>query len=139
MFKSAINDLFATQRLRIAKAVLPETLDAASRTLDEYNLNEESIDRECMKELAIVLNKKYDNEVTSGRLNNYGWSTAHIRDHMHRFLQSKMKAVGEIFKVYVREGPDASKNDIYEAIRDLTISRKPYNEVLSNLEDLNEA
>jgi hypothetical protein len=144
MFRAAINDLFATQRLRISKALCERTMAAALATLDRFNLNEECIDRECMLELAIVLNKKYDTEVTSGRLDNYGWSTAHIRDHMHRFLQSKMRAVGEILKVYVREGLEASDDSIQDALRDLTTSRKPYadslvSNLVSNLEDLDEA
>jgi hypothetical protein len=135
MFRASIHDLFDSQRQRISKAVCQDTMNAALETLEKHNLNEDHIDRECMKELSIVLNKKYDNEVTSGRLDNFGWSTAHIRDHMHRFLQSKMKAVGEIFKVYVRQGLSATDHDIQEALRDLAVSRRPYADAVDSAAD----
>ena len=121
MFRAAIDDLFKNQLSRISKAVNAEVFQAAQECLENNNLLAEDIDRECMKELSIILNKKYDVEVTSGRLDNYGWSTAHIRDHMGRFLQSKMKAVGNILKAYVHEGLDA---DVDQALRDVAVSRR---------------
>jgi hypothetical protein len=122
MFRAAIDELFKNQLSRISKAVDPEVFNAAQECLEDNNLLAEDIDRECMKELSIILNKKYDIEVASGRLDNYGWSTAHIRDHMGRFLQSKMKAVGNILKAYVNEGLDA---DIEGALRDVAKARRP--------------
>lgn len=133
MFRAAIDELFKNQLSRISKAVDADVYRAAQECLEINGLLAEDINRECMKELSIILNKKYDVEVASGRLDNYGWSTAHIRDHMGRFLQSKMKAVGNILKAYVNDGLDA---DVDEALRDVAISRKPILE--SSLQDLDE-
>jgi hypothetical protein len=135
MFRSAIDDLFTNQLHRISKAVTNETLECAKQSLEQNHLFPDDINRDCMKELTIILNKRYDTEVSSGRLDNYGWSTAHVRDHMHRFLQSKMKTVGLILKCFVRDGPDAN---IEEALRDLTMSRKPEDAIQSSLGDLDE-
>jgi len=125
MFRAAIDELYKAQLSRISKAVDSDVFNAAKECLENNNLLAEDIDRECMKELSIILIKKYDIEVTSGRLDNYGWSTAHIRDHMGRFLQSKMKAVGNILKAYVNDGLDA---DVDEALRDVAVSRRPEND-----------
>lgn len=140
MFRNALHDLFGAQTSRLSKVVSEDIILAARNQLEANNLDEDSINRECMKELSIILTKTYDIELSSGRLNNRGWSTAHIRDHMGRFFQSKMKAVGNIYKLYVQEGIEPSEESIKNALRENTTARKPItDDFMSNLEDLDSA
>lgn len=104
MFLNALNTLVSEQRSRLCRVCDEDRIDEAFAVLKNQNLDTESINRDCMRELNEILLRRNDT-ITSGstRLNKYGWSTSKIRDHMNRFLQSKMRAAANILKVAVTD------------------------------------
>jgi hypothetical protein len=121
MFREALSVLIDEQRSRLIKVCDDNRIEEAFKVLKQNDLDVESIDRDCMRELNEILVRRNDTVTTgSTRLAKYGWSTSKIRDHMNRFLQSKMKAAANILKIAVTD----RKAPLSDAIRGVLFSRE---------------
>jgi hypothetical protein len=56
------------------------------------------ISKRCCAELKLVLAKRYEEPIGSNRLDGYGWTRAHIEDHMKRFLAAQLEEAGASLK-----------------------------------------
>jgi len=115
MFRSALQELFIQQRQRLECVVEKSNVDTAFKKLEEMGLDIVSIDRDCCTELQTILNKRYDDPIGSNRLNGLGWTSAHVNDHMKRFLQSKMQSAGQFLRQFL---VPTSEDDAASAVSD---------------------
>jgi DNA-binding NarL/FixJ family response regulator len=115
MFRSALQELFIQQRQRLECVVEKSNVDTAFKKLEEMGLDIVSIDRDCCTELQTILNKRYDDPIGSNRLNGLGWTSAHVNDHMKRFLQSKMQSAGQFLRQFL---VPTSEDDAVSAVSD---------------------
>jgi len=111
MFRSALQELFTQQRQRLECVVDKTNVDTAFQKLEEMGLDIVSIDRDCCTELQTILNKRYDDPIGSNRLNGMGWTSAHVNDHMKRFLQSKMQSAGHFLRQFLVPTDEASDDE----------------------------
>ena len=113
MFRNALQELFTQQRARLECVVDRAHVDVAFEKLEDMGLDIKSIDRDCCSELQTILNKRYDDPIGSNRLNGFGWTSAHVNDHMKRFLHSKMQSAGHFLRQYL-----IPQSDTDEAVDD---------------------
>ena len=120
MFRTALDELFQQQRQRLATVAGTERVTAAFEALTAMNLDAEAIDKRCCVELQQILGKKYDDPIASSRLAGYGWTTAHVKDHMRRFLQSRIQHAGQVMRSYINgDHDDLEQGDAPDASDDL--------------------
>jgi len=99
-FSASLTTLFTEQKQRLEKATNDNAfIKKVFEELIARNLDPDSINKDCAQELKLVLSKTYDQPIVSSRLGGLGWTSAHIADHMKRFLQAKIGAAGS----YIRE------------------------------------
>ena len=111
MFRAALDELFEQQRVRLTTVAGPERVASAFAALAGMNLDAESIDKRCCLELQQILTKKYEDPIASSRLAGYGWTTAHVKDHMRRFLQSRVQHAGQVMRSYINGDHDDLEHD----------------------------
>ena len=120
MFQEAIQELFEQHRLRLEASMdKPEDtlrIAQAFADLDLKELGPRHIDRVCTEELKMVLTKQYEKPIGSTRLLGHGWTTAHILDHMKRFLEAKLTAAGHHLRQLCanQEEPQAEQELFFE-------------------------
>jgi len=110
MFRTALQELFSQQRQRLECVVHPEKVNEAFQKLEQMGLDVDSIDKDCCSELLTILNKRYDDPIGSNRLNGHGWTTAHVNDHMKRFLCTKIQSAGNYLRQQLIQ-KDADNDD----------------------------
>jgi len=106
MFLSSLTKMFDQHRERMESVMSKESLCAAYDTLAVENLDVISIDRDCALELREILVKQYESPIGSTRLRGHGWTTAHIKSHMLRFLQQKLQAASHILRAALEQPED---------------------------------
>jgi len=123
MFRKAIDELFDQQRQRLECAIGTERVAKAFEALESTKLDSESIDGACCAELKHILQKRYESPVAnSTRLGGLGWSMAHVQDHMRRFLQTKVRAAGDILRSHVDANFAVSaETDVMELFSDASL------------------
>ena len=138
MFRSALDELFQQQRVRLTTVAGPERVNAAFEALKAMNLDAEAIDKRCCVELQQILSKRYDDPISSSRLSGYGWTTAHVKDHMRRLLQSRVQHAGQVMRSYVDgDHDDLEQGDALEASDDVDLEDMAP-ELLEAYEDAND-
>ena len=77
-----------------------ETLMQLTQELHAADCMPDAVRDHCWDELQRIAVKKYKNaiEATSSRLGGFGWSSAHVKDHMNRFLKERMERRAQIFR-----------------------------------------
>ena len=132
MFKDTIEEFFNAQRERLETSFDAKLVSQAYEALEAHSLDATGIDCACAQELCEVLKKKYDKEIGSRRLNGFGWTMAHIKDHMMRFLKTKLEESEQTIKdmletscttQYARVHDDDSQETSFENSRQSGASR----------------
>lgn len=96
-----VNDLFEEQARRfLACGHCPDDLRNVKQILEEKCLTPEAIQLSTAEELKRVLVLRYDVQMNTNRLEGYGWNSSKIREHMTRFLKSKLQDMARIFNGY---------------------------------------
>lgn len=105
IFREAIDELFKQQRARLESSLDDASrIDQAFEALVEQGLDATSIDKSLCAELKLVLVRRYEHPIASTRLEGYGWTVAHVKDHMRRLLKSKMQQAGALMRSIVMNG-----------------------------------
>lgn len=107
MFRKALDALYDAQKDMLATVMEPEEIEQAFAALSEYGLDPDSVDRSLTTELHNVLAMRYETHTKTDRLNGFGWSSMHVRDHMLRELQRHLKYVASAVKAFYDNGLDA--------------------------------
>jgi hypothetical protein len=81
----------------------PDATDAIMRALEARGLDAGSIDRACCAELRRICAIEYEDVVAEKcqRNNGRGWSTSHIRKHMHTFLKRRIREATDLIDATV--------------------------------------
>ena len=80
-------------RLLASGSKTSKDIESAMIQLRSEGLMPEQIERAVCAELKIVCSQRYDEALqTSTRMNGFGWSIGHIKEHMRRFMKQKMDA-----------------------------------------------
>jgi hypothetical protein len=92
----------------ISEAVLeatsgPDATEAIMGALRAKGLDAVSIDRACCAELRRICAIEYEDVVSKKcqRNNGRGWSTSHIRKHMHTFLKRRIREATDVIDATV--------------------------------------
>ena len=96
--QQAIEDLFNEQKRRLLLKYSEESVRTVWLQLEDKCLLPENIDNKIAIELARVSQLRYEENIGSNRLEGFGWSSAHIKDHMKRFLQGLIKESSAVMK-----------------------------------------
>ena len=110
VFRAALDELFDQQRARLLASLDSEgaaRVDEAFDALVDHHLDVESIDQSLCTELKLVLVRRYEHPIASTRLEGYGWTVAHVKDHMRRLLKSKMQQAGTLMRSIVMQDEQA--------------------------------
>lgn len=74
-------------------------VDNAMNELGKNRLLPDQVETDLCKELKLICLKKYEDvKPLSTRLDGFGWSVAHIQDHMDRMLKTKLQEIFIILK-----------------------------------------
>jgi len=97
MFRQSLQDLYGMQRQRLNIVVNDSAkVEEAFEALKDLGLDIETVDQKCCAELKTILNKRYEEPIANGtRLHGYGWTRAHVEDHMNRFLTTLLQEVNQ--------------------------------------------
>jgi len=98
MFRDALEMLFDQQRERLSMVLGLDVVLLAFKDLETQGYDVVSLDRDCAEELKSIISKTYDRPIGSSRLDGFGWTPAHVKEHMRRFLHTKMMHISEVLR-----------------------------------------
>jgi hypothetical protein len=108
MFRSKLENYFYQQKQRMINVT--HNRELVEKLFDDLQSKEYGpvdIDERCCNELKTVLLNRYDDVIQTTRLQGYGWTRAHIEDHMKRYLNAQLREAVSILKTGLKES-DAS-------------------------------
>ena len=86
-------------RLLSCGSISSATAIKITDTLRENNLLPEQIEIILCKELKNICSQKYDVAMpSSSRLNGFGWSESHLKEHMKRLLKTKLAEIATVLR-----------------------------------------
>ena len=86
-------------RLLASGSKSAKNIEEAMEQLRKDDLMPEQVEKAICRELKVVCCQRYDEALrTSTRLNGFGWSEGHIKDHMRRFLKEKIDATTAVLR-----------------------------------------
>ena len=86
-------------RLIISGSSTNEGIELAMRTLKDHRLLPEQIESDLCKEIKIICTIRHDEAMpNSSRLDGFGWSQNHLKEHMKRMLKGKLEATASILR-----------------------------------------
>jgi len=86
-------------RLLSSKHISRGEIDDLTRALRESRLLPDQIEADLAEELRSICNLRYEvANVSSNRLNGFGWSLAHMQEHMERILKSRLELLGTVLR-----------------------------------------
>lgn len=112
-FERALQSLYEEHFNRLVASRGEVYKDTAEARLEEFNLSWGQVSARCAQELASVINKKYDVQIST-RLQGFGWAQAHIADHMRRFLQHRLLEVSDVLATL--QSPVPAKSSMLENV-----------------------
>jgi hypothetical protein len=86
-------------RLLISGSSTKEGIEMAMKKLRNERLLPEQIESDICKEIKIICTMRHDEAMpNSSRLDGFGWSQNHLKEHMKRMLKSKLEATASILR-----------------------------------------
>jgi uncharacterized protein (DUF1810 family) len=99
MFREKIQAIYEQQSQRLKMTMNDGAfVDHLFEKLYSHGHSPTEISKRCCNELKLVLIKRYEEPIGSNRLDGYGWTRAHIEDHMKRYLASQLEEAGAFLK-----------------------------------------
>ena len=111
--RSKLNEILDEQIKRLVAFGIKteEDVKFAKKELRKHRLLPDQLETDLCKELKLICLKKYeDSKPLSTRLDGFGWSVAHIQDHMERMLKTKLQEIFIILKSTESGNDDILKN-----------------------------
>jgi hypothetical protein len=86
-------------RLLISGSSTKEGIEKAMQKLREERLLPEQIESDLCREIKIICSMRHDEAMpNSSRLDGFGWSQNHMKEHMKRMLKGKLEATASILR-----------------------------------------
>jgi hypothetical protein len=86
-------------RLLASKHINRSEIDDLTRALRDSRLLPDQIEADLAEELRSICNLTYEvANASSNRLNGFGWSLAHMQEHMERILKSRLELLGTVLR-----------------------------------------
>lgn len=101
-FFESYRNLHEAQMRRLSTTKNATVVMQLTQELHAADCLPENVRDKCWDELSRVCLKKYSTSMASStRFEGFGWSSAHIDDHMQRFLKEIMERRAQIFRKYI--------------------------------------
>lgn len=86
-------------RLLACGSITSSTALKITDALRENELLPDQIEHTLCKELKNICSQRYDTAMpSSSRLNGFGWSESHLKEHMKRLLKSKLAEIATVLR-----------------------------------------